>query len=358
VDLPIIELSGSPAHLGESFGEACRDELRELYARRLQSVLRHARDRGRSVTEEQVLDTAGQCLVPTASYDPVGYEEFCGIARGGGISLEQCYVLQGLTDLRDVMALGPAPDGEGCSSFIVAPGRSATGQLLLGQNWDLQTDNMPFVRLVHRRPEGQPETWSLTLTGCLTLIGVNEEGVAVGNTNLQTTDARVGVQYLSVLHRALRATSLDEAAACVRDAPRAGAHYYYLAGPDGAAIGLECSATRAVPFEIDSGVFVHCNHALSLEVATLEAEPPNASTVHRQDRLTHLLESHDGAIGVDDLKRCLSDHDGGPDRCICRHDCEDVSTNATVILSPGTRQIHACRSQPHLGEWVTRTAGG
>ena len=63
-------------------------------------------------------------------------------------------------------------------------------------------------------------------------------------------------------------------------------------------------------------------------------------------------------IGIDDLKCMLSDHDGGPNRCICRHDAEGVSTNATVILSPATGEIHACRGQPHAGQWVTRKAGG
>lgn len=358
MDLPIIELAGTPARIGEAFGETCRDELRELYSRRLQSVRQHARTKGRELSEGQVLQTAHHCLGPTAIYDPVGYEEFEGIARAAGISLEQCYVLQGLTDLRDVVALAPPVDGEGCSSFVVAADRSATGQLLLGQNWDLQTDNMPFVRLVHRRPQGQPETWSLTLTGCLTLIGVNEAGIAVGNTNLQTTDARIGVQYLTVLHRALRATSLPEAVACIRDAPRAGAHYYYAAGPDGTAVGLECSALQSVPFEVGSGTFVHCNHALSAEIAGVEAEAPGPSTTHRQKRLTQLLESHAGAIGLEDLKDYLSDHDGGEGCCICRHDFEAVSTNATVVLSPGTCEIHACRSQPHVGEWVTRAARG
>jgi hypothetical protein len=64
-----------------------------------------------------------------------------------------------------------------------------------------------------------------------------------------------------------------------------------------------------------------------------------------------------GAIGVDDLKRFLSDHENGDDRCICRHDCDGVSTNATVVMCPSSREIHACRSQPHVGEWVTKTVG-
>lgn len=358
MDLPIIELAGSSRRMGEAFGESCAEQVRELYERRLESAIRFSEGRGRPVSEDQVLDIARECLKPTEAYDPVGYDEFLGIARGTGISPEQCYVLQGLTDLRDLLAFGPAPEGEGCSSFIVAADRSATGSMLLGQNWDLLTDNMPYVRLVHRKPENAPPTWSLTLTGCLTLIGINAEGIAVGNTNLQTTDARVGVQYLSVLHRALRCRSLPEAVESIRQAPRSGAHYYYAAGPEGTAVGVECSATREALFEIRSGCFVHCNHALSKDIAALQAQAPTPSTAHRQERLGELLETHDQGMGIGELKRFLSDHEGGEARCICRHDCEDVSTNAAVIMSPATREIHACRSQPHVGQWVTKKAEG
>jgi isopenicillin-N N-acyltransferase like protein len=357
MELPIIELSGTPRRMGEAFGESCRQQARELYAIRMKWAGQFARDHGRTLSDDQVLRVCGQCLEATRDYDPVGYAEFAGIARGAGLTEAQCYVLQGLTDLRDVLAFAPLPDGMGCSSFVVAADRSTRGQLLLGQNWDLQTDNMPYVRLVHRQPDDAPETWSLTLTGCLSLIGINADGIAVGNTNLQTRDARPGVQYLSVLHRALRARSLEEAVECVRSAPRAGAHYYYVAGPGGVAVGLECSARQAVLTRITSGTYVHCNHALSAEVAALELAPPGPSSRHRQQRLEHLL-SAPAPIGIDNLKTFLSDHEGGSDRCICRHDFAQASTNATVIMSPDSRQIHACRSQPHVGEWVTRTAGG
>ncbi|MEW6753886.1 MAG: C45 family peptidase [Candidatus Latescibacterota bacterium] len=354
MDLPIIELAGSPRRMGESYGEECRAEARELYAIRLRWARHFAATHGRQLAEDEVLHTARLCLEPTQAYDPVGYEELAGIARGAGLSEEQCFVLQGLTDLRDVLAFGPQPGGLGCSSFVVAADRSATGHLLAGQNWDLQTDNMPYVRLVHRRPDGAPETWAVTVTGCLTLVGLNDAGIGVGNTNLVTRDARIGVQYLTVLHRALRARTLQEAVACVRAAPRAGAHYYYVAGAEDVAVGLECSARRCAQFRIDSGCFVHCNHAQSEEIAALEVEPPARSTRHRQERLAALLRELEAPIGVGDLQRFLSDHEGGPDRCLCRHDHEEVSTNATVILSPATGQILACRSQPHVGQWVSR----
>jgi isopenicillin-N N-acyltransferase-like protein len=340
--------------MGEAFGEGCRAEARALYSLRLEAARRHARDHGRPLDEAQVLTACRACLPATQAWDPPGYEELAGIARGAGLSLEQCFTLQGLTDLRDLLAYGQLPEGAGCSSFVVAPDRSATGQLLLGQNWDLLTDNLPFVRLVHRRPADALETWAVTLTGCLTLIGVNAAGIAAGNTNLVTRDVRPGVQYLTVLHRALRAATLREAVAAIRGAPRAAAHYYYVAGPGGRAVGLECSATQSVAFTVDHGTFVHCNHALSPRLAALEAGPPGQSSAFRQQRLSQLLAGHAAPLDVAALQRLLADHEGGPDRCLCRHDHEGVSTNAVAILCPAAGRIHACRGQAHVGAWVVR----
>lgn len=358
--LPVIELQGTPQLLGEQLGEATRAETQELYELRLESALLFAREnRGRILSQEQILDTARRCLPITQAYDPDGYEEFCGIARGAQLTPEQLFVAQGLTDLRDVLAFSDAVEGEGCSAFIVEGNRTQNGQLLIGQNWDLQTDNMPYVRLIHRQPtDGAPATWSLTLTGCLTLIGINSEGIAVGNTNLQTSDARLGVQYLSVLHRALRSRTFEEAVQAVENAPRAGAHYYYVADRNGRSVGLECSAQKNVRLTTTDGLLVHCNHALDPEIAALEVAEPGSSTSCRQARMSSLLEAHSPKVSVENLKEMLSDHENGED-AICRHgkSGEEVSTNACVIMSPQTGEMHACRGQAHEGVWRTVSSG-
>lgn len=353
LDLPIIELAGTPAAMGEVYGEECRTQIHELFKIRMMWAIRFAEEHGKHFEEDAVIKIAEACLEPTRAFDPVGYEEFAGIARGSGMSEPQLYALHGLTDLRDVLAFGSTGSPEGCSSFIIGRDRSASGKVLLGQTWDLQTDNLPFVVLVHRRPDSTPATWSLTVTGGLSLIGLNAEGICVGNTNLKTTDARVGVQYLSTIHRGLRARSYREAVETIAASPRAGAHFYYVGGPDGSACGLECSAERHVRFDIREGTFVHCNHVLDEELRALEAEQLTDSTSARQVRLSELLDAHADPISVEDVKVMLSDHQGGANS-ICRHDCDDVNTNACVILSPETREIHACRGQAHAGEWVTK----
>ena len=353
-ELPIIELEGTPREMGRAFGELCRDDIREFYGIRMKLAILFAREHGRRLTEEGVLGVCRESVKLTQEFDPEGYEEFCAIGEAAGLSPEQTYSLNGLTDLRDVLAYSELPDGLGCSSFVVGPDRAAGGQLLLGQTWDLYTSNMKFVMLVHRKPSNAPETLCVTTAGCLSLIGINSEGLAVGNTNLQTTDSRIGVQYLSILHRALRCTELEEAAGIVAGAPRAGAHYYYVGGPDGRAVGLECSATRSARFALDTGTFVHCNHCLDSELAELEVPPSGDSTFCRQTRLSSLMQSYEGEIGIEAVKEMLSDHEGG-ELAICRHHGADgVSTNACIIMSPGTHEIHACRSQPHEGRWVSR----
>lgn len=351
--LPVIELAGTPRAMGETFGETCRAEINDLYTLRLDAAITAASEWGnRTYTPDQVLDLAEKCLPISQKFDPQGHEESLGIAQGANLTPAQVFVLHGLTDLRDLLAFGSAVD-EGCSAFLVARDRGEAGQVFVGQNWDLQTDNMPYVRLVHRRPSDAPETWSVTPTGCLSLIGMNSEGIAVGNTNLVTNDARLGVHYLSVIHRALRCSTVEEAVAVIRDAPRAGAHFYYVAGPT-SAVAIECSATCSVVTPVDQGTYAHCNHALNAEIAQFEYHLPADCSPDRQNRFTDMLKTHDAPIGVNDLRQMLSDrhNDQTP---ICRYENPPgYSTNAAVIMSPGTGEIHACGSQPDAGEWVTK----
>lgn len=338
--------------MGEAFGELCRDEIKELYALRLERVLSYFRSREHEITEEKALSEARKCLGPTESYDPVSFNEFTGIARAACLSPEQLFLMQGLSDFLYLIIRKIIPPADECSSFIAGPGRTESGRMLIGQNWDFYTDNIPYVRLVRRKPEDSPETASVTLTGCLSLVGMNSEGISVGTTNLTTRDVRYGVQYMSVLHRALRSASFEDAVESVISSPRAGAHYYFVGARGGKAAGLECSARRSSRIDFDGGVFVHTNHPFRREISEL-AGKPGVSSTHRAERLKALLESRGGSLAIQDIKDALSDHEGGQDRCICVHDYKGASTAATVIMSPDTGEIHACRSQPHAGKWLT-----
>lgn len=339
--------------MGESFGEQCREDIRRLTAIRLEAARKFSVDHsGKQWPENAIVDFAASCLPISEAWDQETHEEFLGIARGADIAPEMLFMMQGLTDIRDHMAFNLEAEGEGCSSFLVSRERAANGQILAGQTWDLETSNMDYVVLVRRQPDNAPETVSLTLTGCLSLIGMNSEGFAIGTTNLIMRDTQPGIHYLHLIHRLLRCRNVEEAAPIAQQAPRIAAHYYYLADANGKGLGIECSARTSRLFHLQQGHLIHCNHALDPDLQALETSSTTDSTGFRQKRLSALVDQHPSPVGVEDLKEFLADHEGG-DLSLCRH-CvppKDISTNACVIMSPETAEIYACRGQAHAGAW-------
>ncbi|MFO0727018.1 MAG: C45 family peptidase [Myxococcota bacterium] len=359
--LRIIHLAGPPKAMGEAFGEAHRAEIQEFYRLRVLNALSQAAQYGgRKLGESHLLAVAQKSLSVSESYDPAGFQELNGIARGANLSVEQAFAMNGLTDLRDVLAWSKeVPGFEGCSSFLIQGDKTKDGRILAGQTWDLATDNMPYVIGVHRRPKDGPETWCLSTVGCLSLIGLNAEGIAIGTTNIRTKDARPGICYLSVIHKVLSTRRMEDAIDAVRTKGRAAAHYYWLASRDRRTVGVECTAAQEDLVEVERGHYVHCNHVLLTVNQALESAPPkpSESTVCRQNRLSELIGSAPpGSIDAGTMRRFLSDHEGG-EGAICRHDLAGISSNGAVIVSVEEGKIIACQGLPCTAEWVDLVSG-
>ena len=350
--LRVLEFAGTPSEMGEAFGESCRAEIAELYALRLENALAQAREYGgRNPREADLLALAKLCRPATQAHHPDGFAELCGIAAGARQSVERVLALGGLTDLRDTLAWGGTLEAAGgCTGFVVQGDASVSGRVLCGQSWDLTTDNAPFVVAVHRKPSDGPETRCVTTVGCLSLMGMNEHGIAVGTTNLRTRDARVGVPYLNLIHRALASRAYADAVSSLASARRAAAHSYTIVGAEGQAVVLECSAAHAHPIRVERGTHVHCNHCLLPEHAASEGDTPRRSSEARYTRMSELLaetETHD----LDSLQRLLADTKNG-ELAICRDDFSGISTNAAIVMDPAERKIRACQGLPSRAEWV------
>jgi isopenicillin-N N-acyltransferase-like protein len=360
----VLSFSGTPSAIGEAFGETCRDSIHDLYQLRLVNAIRQAHEHGgRDVGESAVLAVAAACVAPTRAHHPDGFAELEGIARGAGLTLVQVLAMNGLTDIRDVLAWGGELESlGGCSAFLVQADATATGKLIGGQTWDLATDNMPHVVAVRREVIGGPTTWALTTVGCLSLIGLNELGIAVGTTNIRTTDARPGVTYLSLIHKALASRDLDGALAAIEQAPRAGAHFYWLAlaadlpGCEGRerAFALECTPDHVDRLEVESGVHVHTNHCQIPAHQAIEGNTPSGSSHARLGRLNQLIEEDRGRADLEAAKRWLSDRANG-ENAISRTDFGGISSNGAVVIEPGSRTIVVGHGPPHLlgaSDWI------
>jgi len=191
-------------------GSTFRKEIAEIAAIRTNL----AREIGGFRDNAQVLALAQAHMPFLESFDPSLFSEVKGIAAGSGVSEAEIVVVNHYTDLRDIGrstddidALIDHPADLGGCSVIYTP--TAKGPLL-GQTWDIHGSALPYVAMLrvpeHRTDEGiVPESWVLTITGCVGMAGINTNGVAVTINNLKSLDARVGVLWPALVRKMLAA---------------------------------------------------------------------------------------------------------------------------------------------------------
>lgn len=349
LQLPIVECRGDARDLGHQQGEALRERIAAFIQQRLDAFDVYSRERaGPSVG--QFLEVGAECLRVFDTWDVEGATEHRAIARAAGVSPEALYGATNMTDVRDVLLLPASPSDEGCTSLLVPASGTKSRELLVGQTWDLNPTDLEFVVAVHRLPRVGPETWSITCAGALSLTGMSAVGMAVGTTNIKTRRSRVGVGYLGLLHRAIRAPSVSEARALISGAPRAAAHTYWLADA-GEATELECDPDQVLERRVGERALARTNHCLADAMRTLEGEPPSASSQKRLARAEQQLGAEpqdvaslqalmrDRSDGVDSINRYTEDEQG-------------TTTNACVIAVPARRELWACRGPADRGEWL------
>jgi isopenicillin-N N-acyltransferase-like protein len=341
--LDIIRLSGSPYEMGLQHGKLLADKARELSEIRLNLACRFASEHGVEVSRDDCLKLARVHLPIHEEHCPEVVEEWRGIAKGAGMPIEDVFFANALTDFQDVLWQFAGVEVHGCTSFLVGPEATADGSPYIGQTWDMHASAERFISIFHRTPNDGPESLTLTTAGCLTLIGVNSAGIAVGNNNLRPTDARPGVIYLALLHQALRQTEWRDAVSVMTDTPRASGHNYIMAHESGARSNIETTGAKHEEFPLDAPWYVHSNHYLSEELKPLE-DPTvqRGSTEHRLARLAARMDETERPFTPDSLRALLADHEGGEELGICRHgEGDDARSCAFAVVDPKTRTIHA-----------------
>ena len=345
----LITLTGAPYDMGVQHGRLLKEQIHHLARERYELALEHAAENGVEVTREACLRLAREHLPYHQRYSAAVYEELEGIAAGAQLSLEELLIANALTDFRDVLWQRlPAPAGApGCTAFGVRRGYTAAGVTYLGQTWDMHASAEPFVYVFQRRPDDGPSWLTVSTAGCLSLIGINEVGIAVGNNNLQPKDARPGVMYLALIHEALRQTHFTAACRAITEAHRSSGHNYLLADADGTLVDIETTAEHADEFQPARPYYVHTNPYLSPRLRPLEVEQDLRSSHHRLARLTDLFEQAGSISGPEHLQRLLSDREGGPDLGICREGKGRASRScAFVVLCPEEQALWMTAGPP------------
>ncbi len=358
IDLDRFTVTGTAREMGRQLGEALRPRIRAFMDVRFEYFARYTAERGMAFARDRIMQIGRQSMAIAAEWDPAGHDEHLGIAEGAGLDPVVLYTGANMTDMRDVFLLsgnvkGDAvpPDAEGCTSLLVPPAKSVDGKAVVGQTWDLNAADVQYVVAVNRKPKDGVETWSVTCAGCLTLVGMNARGLAVGTTNIKTWGARPGAGYLTILHRIVRADSAKAAAALVDDAPRAGAHTYWVAD---AHDQLEVEAAPHFTAVRDAGALgpiCRTNHCVDPALVRIQGEPTHESSARRFARVTQSL-AEEGPHSVETVKAIFSDRRDGK-LSVNRYpeDGDYAATNAVFVAVPADGAAWACRGPADRGVW-------
>lgn len=366
IHLPIVLLRGTAREMGRAYAAIDPSRVHEIYATRLQRLIDYCAEDGIAVTEADAVAIARECLPIVEAYSKSNLEEYTGIAEVCRMPVEKVWMISAHTDLRDYLRFrNGSEDGtdfgdsngrkgggelEGCSAFFAGADVTLERKAIIGQTWDLGTEDMQHVVLQHRKTDDAPECFTITVSGALPMIGINEHGIACLTNDLNPGDGRLGVCYIDILSSVLRCDNLSDAVDAVLNAPRMSGHNYLLSDGLGLSVDIETTAQDASAFALERGVYIHTNHYVDPSLARIERTHPPSSEPRRY-RMHMLLQSGIGGIDVDFIQRVMSDRYGTYP--INRYDDDGMSTNACLIMSPVDRVLHACRAQADRGEWIT-----
>ncbi len=357
----VVQVSGTPLEMGRQHALRFAKEIRTPAEERVGLCSTRAWT-GQMLPQEQVLALAEACLPYHHEYAPDLMEELRGIGEVTGLTPAELLILNGFTDFIDTVhnfasspVAGSAPAHPGldnCTAFIVSSEATIDGRGFFGQTWDMHSTATPFVILLHGNPAGGLRFLTLTIMGCVGMIGMNEAGIAIGINNLVGSDGQVGVTWPFVVRKTLAQDNLDNALACITEAQLAGGHNYMLADATGRGFNIEAMASHCHVEEVTLGSVVHTNHCLAKDNSTLERErlAQSINSSHtRLERGRELLRQRN--VTLEDLFALTRDHSERYGICAHVKFPLFIETCGAAIMRPATREFWAVWGHPCKNEY-------
>src|SRR4051794_4271749 len=337
-EYPLVRAAGSHREMGRQHGEQAAGKIKG-HLERITSGARLSRDklRDRSLAFRPMFE----------KYCPHLLDEIQGLAEGAKISLAEALAV----NIRG--ELGHAAQ-EGCTTYVI--GRKATSrhEILAGQNSDIDSGIPPLGYVLHLKPVNKPEVLMWTFGGMIGYHGMNSAGVAhFANALGGGPGGRMAMPHYPLKRMMLECSRVEQVIHLLKTVPVASNGNYVLCDGHGAIVDIE--STTAGPEILNdrgAGFLAHTNHFVCSRYAREENFRQSwKDSFPRLDRMNSLLQSKSSALGVDDLKKFLSDHNGYP-TSICRHDRES-STVASLIAEPAERRLHVAVTNPCQNSYVT-----
>jgi isopenicillin-N N-acyltransferase-like protein len=347
--LPIIAIKGSAGELGFQHGSRCQEMIQkniQLYFR----VFQHYAQLDRS----QAIKLAQRFIPAIQAFDSSLLEEMRGIAEGAKVELEEILALNVRTELMypDKLATG----GE-CTALAVLPEATASGDMLLGQNWDWKPPLKETTVLLEIEQQGKPNVVTLTEAGIVGKIGLNSAGLGACLNILKSPLGQVGVPVHVLMRGILNCERFGDAISKIASMDRGSTNNCLIAHCEGAAMDFEMAPQALDFFYPEKGVLVHTNHFTSERLKPLDANLTQfPDSLLRYGRAKQKMMGRAGKISIEDFKDVLRDHFNYPDS-ICRHpdkrdpELEHVQTVASIIMNLTTKEVYITHGPPCESEY-------
>lgn len=358
-----LELEGTGRELGRAHGEALKDSITTLYEKCMDCTVKQAYI---PTTEEELLGLAMRNYEFARDYAPDLLEEMLGIAEGSGLAAKKIMFLQWLGEGLDLVYPQPATSllkgpflaslSPGCTAFGAVGKATSDGRVLVGQNFDLQSELYDYAVLLKIK---KPEMTLLlfTFAGVIGCQGLSSHKLAVVVNKLIARDVRAGVPYAFVVRRALEQKNLVEALWQIMMAERT-AGINYLLADSGVIINIETTACHFDVLPMPDNIISHANHYKSSCLKEYEGmDRILADSFVRDAAMYNGIKNSYGQIDVSKAQQLLADHNSGYPYSICNHPAENVpyyrahQTIASMICTPADLKAWLCWGNPCQGEY-------
>lgn len=341
---PFVDVSGTPYERGRQHGAAVPQRVKrsiELYGGQLGDLGFDTAAKSALISEfAREIEAFGAHYI----------EEMRGIADGAKVPLEDIVMINARTEvIAKAKLLKSTPIAEteelddGCTGAVILPERSASGDLIHGQNWDWKAECAETAIVLRVRREDGPDFLTFVEAGGLARCGTNAAGISITANYLESERdfTQVGVPLALIRRKVLEQEHLAFAIKAVATTPKACSNNMMLSTVKGFAIDFECAPDEAFPIYPSEGLIVHANHWVGQVALTKLKDtgiPRVPESFYRDWRVKKLLDEAGEKLTVADLKHAFFDDFLTP-HSVCRpprlNDTGNLSaTVAMVIMEP------------------------
>lgn len=371
MSLPIVHLTGTPFSQGQTHGRELRDRIAhnlDIYFERFLREVGLDRD-----TVRQIAAKYGEAI---AGQNPAYAAGMQGVAEGTGFDLlditalnvryEILYYQFGkmAMELQAMREQGKLPTNyeiDGCTAFALLPEATASGHLVMGQNWDW----IPEVQggILHCVGEDGFATLGYTEAGIVgTKIGLNSAGVGLAINGMTTTEddwSRLAKPFHVRCYEILQSRTFDDAMKVVTGEARSCSTNFMIAQAPNKVADLEAAPDKVNVLSCKEGCLTHANHFVDPSGLGV-TETPNDRRIYswrRESRLRELLMAAVPAT-VEGIQEALRDTQDDPFG-LCRHRDlslppeEHYTTVTAVVMDLETRTLHLTDGAPDVAPFQT-----